>query len=255
MPARRSALIYCRTSRCGLSHIDRKRKKHPSARAGKHRPRHAGRQGGIHGTGRPLAPLLGAAGRQISMEGGPRRRHVPCRRLRQPTACRRQSKCRILALADGKEVANFATGVPAGQGVANGSRYYLPLRTGAESKAPEICVVDVAKGAVAVRFPLANRQVPGNLVMGDGEIVSQTMTGIAGFPQLRIPPEQLGRPLAADQLGTAWANLGDAEGRPSVNAGWLLAAVPEQAVPFLKQQGKSNTDSRCEALGPADPRA
>ena len=147
-----------------------------------------------------------------------------------------QSKCRILALADGKEVANFATGVPAGQGVANGSRYYLPLRTGAESKAPEICVVDVAKGAVAVRFPLANRQVPGNLVMGDGEIVSQTMTGIAGFPQLRIPPEQLGRPLAADELGAAWTNLGDAAVRPSVNAGWLLAAVPEQAVPFLKQR-------------------
>jgi outer membrane protein assembly factor BamB len=87
--------------------------------------------------------------------------------------------CRALALKDGSELWKLSTGLPAGIGAFDKKTYLLPLRFGAVSKKPEIAYLDVEQGRVSGTSPLP--ETPGNLLLQDGFIVSQSVTAIAAY--------------------------------------------------------------------------
>src|SRR5262249_30214781 len=81
---------------------------------------------------------------------------------------------RALSLAKGEELWALETGLPAGQGVASGNVYYLPLRESAQDKEPEVCAIDVDKGRILARAksrPVrGGKEVPGNLLFYEGDV-------------------------------------------------------------------------------------
>jgi hypothetical protein len=62
--------------------------------------------------------------------------------------------------------------------MAKANVYYLPLRSEARSREPEVCVIDMDKGIVLAHAKSRQKKVPGNLIMRDGLVVSQTATEI-----------------------------------------------------------------------------
>jgi outer membrane protein assembly factor BamB len=101
-----------------------------------------------------------------------------------------KSTCRALGLADGKEIWKKETGLPSGQGVASDNFYYLPLKAGAKSKEPEVCTIDVDKGLVLPPNKSRKKEVPGNLLFYEGDVLSQTATHVTAYRQLRIKEEE-----------------------------------------------------------------
>jgi outer membrane protein assembly factor BamB len=93
----------------------------------------------------------------------------------------RQS-CRALGLANGKPLWAVPTGVPAGQGVAAGRVYYLPLRAALPEKQPAVYVLDLDRGTVLERTPAPPGEVPGNLALCDEGVLSQTVLGVTAYP-------------------------------------------------------------------------
>jgi outer membrane protein assembly factor BamB len=86
---------------------------------------------------------------------------------------------RALALKDGVELWKLEIGQPAGQGVFNRDAYLVPLKSGATSKRPEIAYVDVEKGRLLGTSPFPT--VPGNLVMHQDVILSQSPTAVTAY--------------------------------------------------------------------------
>jgi outer membrane protein assembly factor BamB len=99
--------------------------------------------------------------------------------------------CRALSLAKGEALWNLETGLPSGQGVASDNVYYLPLKEAARSKEPEICAIDVDKGLVLAHTKSRKKLVPGNLLFYEGDVLSQTSTEVAAFPQLKVKIAQM----------------------------------------------------------------
>jgi outer membrane protein assembly factor BamB/tetratricopeptide (TPR) repeat protein len=97
-----------------------------------------------------------------------------------------KTQCRALNLADGKEVWSLATGLPSGLGVGSGSRYFLPLREAQVGKGPAVCVLDVARGRVISYSRHQKGEIPGNLVLHDGDVISLTPDRLAVYPQLEV---------------------------------------------------------------------
>jgi RNA polymerase sigma factor (sigma-70 family) len=92
-----------------------------------------------------------------------------------------KNSCRALNLEDGKTAWQLEdTGLPSGRGVASGNLYYLPLKAGAESKEPEVCVIDVASGKIQERIR-GKGEAPGNLLIVDGTVISQTASSVATY--------------------------------------------------------------------------
>jgi outer membrane protein assembly factor BamB len=92
-----------------------------------------------------------------------------------------KSACRALDLANGKQAWELDTGMPCGVGAACGNIYYLPLKDTEDGKGPAVWAIDVVKGAVVARIP-AGKEVPGNLVLGGGEVFTQTATAVTAYP-------------------------------------------------------------------------
>src|SRR5262249_3862865 len=57
-----------------------------------------------------------------------------------------KQRCRALHLSDGKTAWVQETGLPSGYGVASDKFYYLPLKSAAGGKDPEVCVLDINTG-------------------------------------------------------------------------------------------------------------
>ncbi|HEV3257311.1 MAG TPA: PQQ-binding-like beta-propeller repeat protein, partial [Gemmataceae bacterium] len=114
--------------------------------------------------------------------------------------------CRALSLADGKQVWRVSTGLPSGQGVASDNLYYLPLKSRGASKDPEVCAIDVEKGnidsetksRVHYRDGKEQREVPGNLLLYEGDVISQTLSEVDAFPQLKVKLAQINQLLEKD---------------------------------------------------------
>jgi outer membrane protein assembly factor BamB len=92
--------------------------------------------------------------------------------------------CQALDLATGQLAWTLATGMPSGFGAASNDLYYLPLRESAATKQPEVCVLDVKAGKIVAHARSPGQEVLGNLVFQDGDVISQTITGLAVYPQL-----------------------------------------------------------------------
>src|SRR5262249_32929945 len=93
---------------------------------------------------------------------------------------------RAINIADGTEAWHLETGLPSGMGIASKDVYYLPLAQGIKSREPEIALIDMEKGFVKARTRSRNKEIPGNLLFFDGEVLSQTLTQVASYPQLDV---------------------------------------------------------------------
>jgi outer membrane protein assembly factor BamB len=102
-----------------------------------------------------------------------------------------KSTCRALSLVDGHELWRNDTGLPSGQGVASGNFYYLPLKSGVESKKPEVCAIDIDTGKIPARTQSRKDEVPGNLLFYEGDVISQTATQVVAYRQLRIKRDEI----------------------------------------------------------------
>ena len=60
--------------------------------------------------------------------------------------------------------------------------HYLPLKNGTQSRQPEICAIDLARGRIRAILALPNNALPGNLLPQGGQLLSQTATTITGLP-------------------------------------------------------------------------
>ena len=83
---------------------------------------------------------------------------------------------------------------PAGRGVRIQSQYLLPLSTG------EIATLDLASGRILGRSKLPQGQIPGNLAVGAGALVSCGTNDIVGFRSLTDVEQQVSRQLTTNPV-------------------------------------------------------
>src|SRR5262249_41365997 len=85
-------------------------------------------------------------------------------------------------LQDGDTLWAANTDEPSGLGVAAGNAYSLPVRNCPQAGGPAVIGIDLEKGTVLSRTRVPGDEVPGNLIVAEGTLISQTATRIAGFP-------------------------------------------------------------------------
>ena len=90
--------------------------------------------------------------------------------------------CWALALEDGKEKWTIEAGIPSGKGASHANVYYLPLRKSASSGKPGISLIDIAKGKILQTVDAADGELPGNLLIHQDMLISQSATHIAAYP-------------------------------------------------------------------------
>ncbi len=105
---------------------------------------------------------------------------------------------RGLSLERGETLWTLETGLPSGQGVASDNVYYLPLKEGARTKEPEVCAIDVRRGVVVAHTRSRRKDVPGNLLFFEGDVVSQTASDVTAYPQLKVKLARMDALLSKD---------------------------------------------------------
>jgi outer membrane protein assembly factor BamB len=135
-----------------------------------------------------------------------------------------RTACRALSLADGKQLWRLDTGLPSGEGIASDSVYYLPLKSAVQSKEPEVCAIDLDKGNIIAHTKSRKKEVPGNLLFYEGDVVSQTPTNVTDYPQLRVRLAQIDQALQKDPRDPV--GLTD-RGELKLDKGDLLGAVQD----------------------------
>ncbi len=101
-------------------------------------------------------------------------------------------------LANGESLWKLPTGMPSGQGVAAGNVFYLPLREAIHSQEPEICAIDLPRGRIVAHQKTRNKEVPGNLLFFQGQMLSVTPWEIVRYPDLQGKISKSNERLAAD---------------------------------------------------------
>jgi len=95
--------------------------------------------------------------------------------------------CRGLDINDsGKELFRVETGVPSGFGIASDGMYYLPMASAIDNKEPGICIIDIAKGQKVAHTRSRLKEIPGNLLFYEGDVLSQTTRKMSVYPQLDV---------------------------------------------------------------------
>lgn len=105
-----------------------------------------------------------------------------------------KSYARLINVADGSDAATLETGMPSGFGVASKDIYYLPLALDVKTREPGICLIDFKNDRVHARtrsrerlaMGKPTREIPGNLLFYEGEVLSQSLTDVASYPQLEV---------------------------------------------------------------------
>lgn len=103
-----------------------------------------------------------------------------------------KSRTRALSLARGEVVWEVETGLPSGQGAAGAPNaagdiiYYLPVREAVNTREPEVCAINVTRGMVHAHTRSRKKEVPGNLLFYEGNVLSQTHTDVVAYPQLEV---------------------------------------------------------------------
>jgi outer membrane protein assembly factor BamB len=139
-----------------------------------------------------------------------------------------KKKCRALNLNTGEIVwGPIDTGLPSGQGVASGNIYFLPIRERPDTaKEPEIAAIDVEKGVITAHTQSRtseqsrSRDVPGNLLFYEGDVISQSAKEVAAYPQLKVKIAQMDEKIAKNpndpdgltERGELRLNQGDVSG-------------------------------------------
>src|SRR5262249_13824499 len=116
------------------------------------------------------------------------------------------------------------TGLPSGQGIASKNVYFLPLHAAAATGKPEICVIDTVKQDITAHTKSRKNEVPGNLVFYQGDVISQSVRGVAAYPQLEVRLKELdGRIAKNDKAPEALT----ARGELRLDKGDLKGAVED----------------------------
>lgn len=108
-----------------------------------------------------------------------------------------KKKTRALSLSKGEILWEVETGMPSGQGAASAPNsagdiiYYLPIREAVNTREPEICAINVDKGIIHAHTRSRKKEVPGNLIFYEGNVLSQTHTEVVAYPQLEIKLAEL----------------------------------------------------------------
>lgn len=99
---------------------------------------------------------------------------------------------RALSLTRGDILWELETGEPSGQGAASSPNasgdiiYYLPVRQAVNTGEPEICALNIDKGIIHAHTRSRKKEVPGNLLFYEGNVLSQTHHEVVAYPQLEI---------------------------------------------------------------------
>jgi len=150
---------------------------------------------------------------------------------------------RGVSLSKGETLWHLETGLPSGQGIASENIYYLPLKEAAQGKEPEICAIDMEKGMIFAHTKSRKKEVPGNLVFYEGDVLSQTATDIVAYPQLKVKLAQIDEliaknpndPLGLTERGELRLDKGDLEGAIEDLSASLRNAPP----PAIKEKAKT----------------
>lgn len=105
---------------------------------------------------------------------------------------------RALSLSKGETLWRLEAGLPSGQGIASDNIYYLPLKSAVQSNEPEICSIDMERGIVQAHTKSRKKEVPGNLIFADGMVISQTLTEVVAFQQLKAKLTEVNERLKAN---------------------------------------------------------
>ncbi|MFO0879083.1 MAG: PQQ-binding-like beta-propeller repeat protein [Gemmataceae bacterium] len=115
-----------------------------------------------------------------------------------------KSRTRALSLARGEILWELETGVPSGQGVAGTPNaagdviYYLPIREGVNTREPEICGINIDRGIIHAHTRSRKKEVPGNLLFYEGNVLSQTHLEVVAYPQLELKLAEMNRLVKAN---------------------------------------------------------
>src|SRR6516162_7245923 len=90
---------------------------------------------------------------------------------------RRNSRENLVSLNGEKS----SSGFPSGKGAAEGNVYYLPLRKSASSGKPAVSLIDIAKGKILQTVAAADGELPGNLLIHQDMLISQSATRIGAY--------------------------------------------------------------------------
>ncbi len=99
-----------------------------------------------------------------------------------------RQRCGAVRLADGKMMWGAETPRVSGQGVLAGKCYYLPVRRCETTGGPALLAVDVATGRIVARTLVPGEEPPGNLVLTDRELLSQTSTRVSAYAVVPSTP-------------------------------------------------------------------
>lgn len=116
-----------------------------------------------------------------------------------------RSQIVAFSLEDGSDVWNTPIEIvePAGRGVRVGSKYLLPLMSG------EIATVDLPGARIMGRSRLPDDQLPGNLAIGDGALVSCGIHKVTAFPSLHQIEQKIRESIAGPDNADALALRGE----------------------------------------------
>jgi outer membrane protein assembly factor BamB len=117
-------------------------------------------------------------------------------------------RTRAMTLSRGDLAWELETGVPSGQGAAGAPTaggdilYYLPVGQAVNTREPEICAINVDKGLIHAHTRSRQKEVPGNLLFYEGNMLSQTHAQVTAYPQLEIKLAEMDRKVKANPQDT-----------------------------------------------------
>lgn len=144
----------------------------------------------------------------------------------------------------GKVAWTISTGTPSGMGAISDNQFFLPLRDSGPGRDPEVCVIDVTKGEAIAHTRSRKKAMPGNLVFHDGEMISQTATSVAVYPQLSVKLAQIDDlirknpvdPVGLTERGDLRLDKGDWAGAVSDLVTALKNSPPPEILPRTREK-------------------
>jgi outer membrane protein assembly factor BamB len=151
--------------------------------------------------------------------------------------------CRAVSIQDGKQLWRVETGIPSGEGIASDNMYFLPLFSSGQSHDAEVCSIDMTLGTV-IHTKVKEKDVPGNLIFFEGDVISQAPLSITAYPQLKRRLEQIDElirkdpndPVGLTDRGELKLDKGDLAGAVADLRTALAHQPPEDVVPRTREK-------------------
>lgn len=137
---------------------------------------------------------------------------------------------RACSLADGRELWRIALPPPSGRGALVGKHYFVPLSSAA------VAAVDLERGRLLGISPSEHHHIPGNLVAGEGFLVSQTHNLVYRYRSF-------------DELQAMLTRSPGSSESVELEAEWqLLDEGPTAALPLLERAWAEGPSARLKSV-------